>query len=155
MLQPPGMGPPPPPQAAPGYAPPPPPQQQQQQPALGTQVLQTQRSSNRIDPSQIPRPVSSPSEVQIFDTRLAGQHNKPPPAASRFLVRDWGSCSPRYIRSTLNDVPFSNELLTSSGMTLALVVSPLALPDPGDDPIAVRILVACVMFCCWTHAIKT
>ncbi|MEW5312483.1 MAG: hypothetical protein WDW38_004115 [Sanguina aurantia] len=137
MLQPLGMGPPRPPQAAPGYAPPPPPQQQQQQPALGTQMLQTQRSTNRIDPSQIPRPVSSPTEVQIFDTRLAGQHNKPPPAASRFLVRDWGSCSPRYIRSTLNDVPFSNELLTSSGMTLALVVSPLALPEPGDDPIAV------------------
>lgn len=52
-------------------------------------------------------------------------------------VRDRGSCSPRYLRSTLNHVPHSTELLTNCAMPLALVVSPLALPDPGDEPIQV------------------
>ena len=52
-------------------------------------------------------------------------------------VRDRGSCSPRYLRATLNHVPHSPELLGNAAMPLALVVSPLALPDPGDDPIQV------------------
>eukprot|EP00198_Chlamydomonas_reinhardtii_P000301 XP_001689636.1 COP-II coat subunit [Chlamydomonas reinhardtii] len=95
--------------------------------------------AGRIDPSQIPRPVAQPasSEMLVFDTRIAGGHNLPPAASSRFVVRDRGSCSPRYLRATLNHVPHSPELLGNAAMPLALVVSPLALPDPGDDPIQI------------------
>lgn len=96
-------------------------------------------AQNRIDPSQIPRPVvqQSGSEQLVFDTRVAGGHAIPPPASSRFVVRDRGSCSPRYIRATLNHVPFSADLLTNSAMPLAVVVSPLAQPDLGDEPVQV------------------
>lgn len=94
-------------------------------------------STNRIDPSQIPRPVAQPvsTEPMVFDTRMAGSHALPPPASSRFVVRDRGNCSPRYLRCTLNHVPNTPELLNNCAMPLALVVSPLALPDPGDEPI--------------------
>ncbi|GLC37974.1 hypothetical protein PLESTF_000604900 [Pleodorina starrii] len=136
-----GFMPPPPPGMPPGPPPPgmPPPQQGPPQRGSVGQVQGQATTSSRIDPSQIPRPVAQPpsSEPLVFDTRIAGGHALPPPASSRFVVRDRGSCSPRYLRSTLNHVPHSPELLTNCAMPLAVVVSPLALPDPGDDPIQI------------------
>ncbi|GFR39599.1 hypothetical protein Agub_g59 [Astrephomene gubernaculifera] len=133
MPPPPGMpmGPPPPTtMAPPQHAPP-------QRPAVPQTPQASGGGPSRIDPTQIPRPVAQPSstELLVFDTRMAGAHAVPPPASSRFIVRDRGSCSPRYVRATLNHVPHSPELLSNCAMPLALVVSPLALPDPGDDPI--------------------
>jgi hypothetical protein len=43
------------------------------------------------------------------------------------------------MRATLNTVPATNDLLATAAMPLALVVSPLALQDDGDDPIQVRL----------------
>jgi protein transport protein SEC24 len=54
------------------------------------------------------------------------------------VVHDRGSCGPRYIRSTLNYIPFTHDLLNNSAMPLAVVISPMALPHPKDDPIPVR-----------------
>ncbi|KAI8470003.1 MAG: Sec23/Sec24 trunk domain-containing protein [Monoraphidium minutum] len=98
-----------------------------------------QGMQSRIDPSQIPRPVAAHQgpEPIVFHTRLGGAHQNPPPSTSRYIVRDCGSASPRLLRATLNTVPFSPELLNSSGMPLAVVVQPMALPDPADDPVAV------------------
>jgi len=53
------------------------------------------------------------------------------------VVRDRGSAGPRYMRATLNQVPFSADLLNNSAMPLAVCISPLALPDPNDDQIQV------------------
>lgn len=94
-------------------------------------------STNRIDPSQIPRPVAQTAELVVFETRSGGVHNVPPPSASRFIVRDRGSCSPRYMRATLNNVPATNDLILSSAMPFAICLQPLALPDPADDPVQV------------------
>ncbi|KAL6760997.1 hypothetical protein V8C86DRAFT_991602 [Haematococcus lacustris] len=94
-------------------------------------------SSNRIDPSQIPRPAPLPTATILFDTRVAGQHAMPPPAASRFAVRDCGSAGPRYLRSSLNQVPHSQDLLNNSQMPFAVIISPMALPDPADSPLQV------------------
>jgi hypothetical protein len=93
---------------------------------------------NRIDPTQIPRPLPTGPEPFVFETRVDNQHQVPPPASSHYIVRDRGNCSPRFIRATINTVPATNDLLTTSAMPLALVVSPLALQDPADDPIQVR-----------------
>ena len=89
-------------------------------------------NSSRIDPTQIPRPQTS-SIVINFETRVDGQAALPPvccipfttfefegelsclfiksdflyfvkSATSNFIVRDMGNCSPRYMRSTLNQV---------------------------------------------------
>eukprot|EP00798_Chlamydomonas_sp_ICE-L_P015088 gene15088-21143_t len=58
-----------------------------------------------IDASQIPRPASQQASAPVlFETRVAGQHVPPPPAASRFIVRDRGSAGPRHMRSSLNQV---------------------------------------------------
>lgn len=53
-------------------------------------------------------------------------------------VRDTGDCSPRFMRSTIGCVPYQNDLLKQSAMPLALLVQPLATPQPGDDLVQVR-----------------
>lgn len=92
--------------------------------------------SSRIDPTQIPRPQLS-STMTTFETRMNNQAALPPSATSNFIVRDMGNCSPRYMRCTLNQIPCSGDLLANSSMPLALMVQPLALPHPSEEPIQV------------------
>ncbi|XP_010436286.1 PREDICTED: protein transport protein Sec24-like At4g32640 [Camelina sativa] len=90
----------------------------------------------RIDPNQIPRPGSSSSPT-VFETRQSNQANPPPPATSDYVVRDTGNCSPRYMRCTINQIPCTVDLLSTSGMQLALMVQPLAQSHPSEEPIQV------------------
>ncbi|KAL6005839.1 Protein transport protein Sec24C [Asimina triloba] len=71
---------------------------------------------SKIDPNQIPRPIPS-SSVAVFETRQQNQANIPPPATSDYIVKDSGNCSPRYMRCTINQIPCSGDLLTTSGFT--------------------------------------
>ncbi|KAL5994533.1 hypothetical protein ACLOJK_024586 [Asimina triloba] len=71
---------------------------------------------SKIDPNQIPRPIPS-SLVAVFETRQNNQANIPPPATSDYIVKDSGNCSPRYMRCTINQIPCSGDLLTTSGFT--------------------------------------
>ncbi|KAA8542857.1 hypothetical protein F0562_024009 [Nyssa sinensis] len=91
---------------------------------------------SKIDPNQIPRPIPS-SSVILHETRQGNQANPPPPATSDYIVRDTGNCSPRYLRCTINQIPCTVDLLTTSGMQLALLVQPLALPHPSEESIQV------------------
>lgn len=91
---------------------------------------------SKIDPNQIPRPVPT-SSVILYETRQGNQANLPPPATSDYIVKDTGNCSPRYMRCTINQIPCTSDLLTTSGMQLALLVQPLALPHPSEEPIQV------------------
>jgi protein transport protein SEC24 len=101
-------------------------------PATGAQTSGT----SRIDPNQIPRPLSTSTSL-IFETRADNQANLPPSATSDFIVKDTGNCSPRYMRCTVNQIPCSGDLLSTSGMPLALMVQPFALPHPSEEPIQV------------------
>ncbi|KAJ7297452.1 hypothetical protein O6H91_Y056200 [Diphasiastrum complanatum] len=94
-------------------------------------------STSRIDPNQIPRPQSSLTSSTTFETWSSNQINLPPSATSNFVVRDTGNCSPRMMRSTLYQIPCSGDLLSTSGMPLAVMVQPLALPHPLEEPIEV------------------
>ncbi|KAJ8760665.1 hypothetical protein K2173_017643 [Erythroxylum novogranatense] len=104
-------------------------------PVLG-QTGSPMAGSSKIDPNQIPRPIPS-SSVVLHDTRQGNQANPPPPATSDYIVRDTGNCSPRYMRCTINQIPCTVDLLTTSAMQLALLVQPLALPHPSEEPIQV------------------
>ncbi|KAF7809382.1 protein transport protein Sec24-like [Senna tora] len=104
-------------------------------PAVG-QTGAPMAGPSKIDPNQIPRPAPS-SSVILHETRQGNQATIPPPATSDYIVRDTGNCSPRYMRCTINQIPFTADLLTTSGMQLALLVQPLALPHPSEEPIQV------------------
>ncbi|CAI5722808.1 unnamed protein product [Hyaloperonospora brassicae] len=105
-----------------GYAP-----QQQQQPQA------SQASKQRIDPTQIPRPIVSAERVQY----IARGHTvtMPPAASSDYVCVDEGCCSPRFIRPTLNHVPSTTELLKQCGLPLAAVICPLADLHEDELPI--------------------
>ncbi|KAG9153657.1 hypothetical protein Leryth_008573, partial [Lithospermum erythrorhizon] len=90
----------------------------------------------KIDPNQIPRPFPN-SSVIIHETRQGNQANPPPPATFEHIVNDTGNCSPRYMRCTVNQIPCTTDLLNTSAMQLALLVQPLALPHPNEEPIQV------------------
>ncbi|XP_061990239.1 protein transport protein SEC24 C-like isoform X2 [Rosa rugosa] len=117
----------------------PPPMPNQSMTAISHAVGQTGApvaGPSKIDPSQIPRPVPD-SSVVLHETRQGNQANPPPPATSDYIVRDTGNCSPRNMRCTINQIPCTADLLTTSGMQLALLVQPLALPHPSEEPIQV------------------
>ncbi|KAL3504260.1 hypothetical protein ACH5RR_034101 [Cinchona calisaya] len=92
--------------------------------------------TSKIDPNQIPRPIPS-SSVLLHETRQSNQANPPPSATSDYIVRDTGNCSPRYMRCTINQVPCTIDLLNTSAMQMALLVQPLALPHPSEEPIQI------------------
>ncbi|KAL9256724.1 transport protein SEC24 C-like protein [Drosera capensis] len=115
----------------------PPPYASQSMSGMQTGIGQTggmMQAPTKIDPNQIPRPIPSQSVV-IHETRQRNQANPPPPATSEYIVRDTGNCSPRYMRCTINQIPCTADLLATSGMQLALLVQPLALPHPSEEPI--------------------
>ncbi|CAI9754037.1 unnamed protein product [Fraxinus pennsylvanica] len=91
---------------------------------------------SKIDPNQIPRPIRS-SSVIIHETRQGNQSSPPPPATSDYIVKDTGNCSPRHMRCTINQIPCTVDVLSTSSMQLALLVQPLALPHPSEEPIQV------------------
>ncbi|XP_039776873.1 protein transport protein Sec24-like CEF [Panicum virgatum] len=99
-------------------------------PHAGTQVS----TPSKIDPTQIPRPMTEASVI-IYDTRQGGQATIPPAASSEFIVKDTGNCSPRLMRCTVNQIPCTGDVLTTSAMPLALMVQPFALPHPSEEPI--------------------
>ncbi|KAL8042687.1 hypothetical protein ABFX02_09G069500 [Erythranthe guttata] len=90
----------------------------------------------KIDTTQIPR-LTSTSAVILHDTRQDNQANPPPPATSDYIVRDTGNCSPRYIRCTTHQIPCTGDILSASAVHMALLVQPLALPHPSEEPIQV------------------
>ncbi|KAB1218220.1 hypothetical protein CJ030_MR3G026100 [Morella rubra] len=92
--------------------------------------------TSKIDPNQIPRPIPSSSAI-VYETRQGNQANPPPPATSDYIVRDTGNCSPRYMRCTISQIPCTADLLTTSGMQLALLIQPLALPHLSEEPVQV------------------
>ena len=117
----------------------------------------------RIDPSQIPRPTanaaaaaaaaaSSTSSLHpvIHRTRTTPQQegggpsqdrHVPPPPTSAFAdspgvaVADGGDASFRAVRPTLQSLPRTRDLARSVEIPLAVFVTPLAAPLPGDDAI--------------------
>ncbi|XP_065854000.1 protein transport protein SEC24 B-like [Euphorbia lathyris] len=124
--QPPGM-----------YGMPPPPPLPNQMTAISPLVGQAggpMVAPSKIDPNQIPRPIPS-SSVVLHDTRQGNQANPPPPATSDYIVSDTGNCSPRYMRCTINQIPCTVDLVNTSGMQLSLLVQPLALPHPSEEPV--------------------
>ncbi|XP_042494536.1 protein transport protein Sec24-like At4g32640 isoform X2 [Macadamia integrifolia] len=123
-----------------GVAPPPPPNHPMTSMPPATSHLPVAGAPaagpSKIDPNQIPRPVPG-SSVIIFETRQGNQASVPPPATSNYIVKDTGNCSPRFMRCTINQIPCTSDLLMTSGMQLALMVQPLALPHQSEDPIQV------------------
>ena len=94
----------------------------------------------RIDPNQIPSPV----QAQLKDEALYanpeyyyGTCNTEQPlplASTSFRALDQGSSDPRFIRTTLQVVPQDHEMIRDTGLSLGLVIQPLA-SQPAETPV--------------------
>ncbi|KAL7682029.1 putative Zinc finger, Sec23/Sec24-type, sec23/Sec24, trunk domain, sec23/Sec24, helical [Plasmopara halstedii] len=93
----------------------------------------SQAPKQRIDPTQIPRPIVLTEREQY----IARGHTvtMPPAASSDYVCIDEGCCNPRFIRPTLNHVPVTQDLLKQCGLPLAAVICPLADLQEDELPI--------------------
>ena len=88
----------------------------------------------RVDANEIPRPLKPQKDI-IFTTRSGATRKVPPLSGSLFKAIDKGNCSPRLMRVTLCAVPTTKEVLGNTGIPLALVVTPFAGPENGEEPL--------------------
>ncbi|TPX40911.1 hypothetical protein SeMB42_g05818 [Synchytrium endobioticum] len=95
---------------------------------------------SRIDPNQIPSPVTVQEADQAnFEKEpyMTMSKTVPPLASSKFRAVDEGNCSPRFIRLTTYNFPTTNDLLVTSELPLGMIIQPLADLAPDEAPIKV------------------
>merc|ERR1719323_890145 len=90
-----------------------------------------------LDPDQMPSPITVIEEDQrahagYFDTKEKGA--TPPLVTTKFTVRDYGNASPRFIRSTMYNVPATPDMMKQCGVPFSLVISPFAPVEEGEHP---------------------
>jgi protein transport protein SEC24 len=93
--------------------------------------------AQRIDPNSIPRPrYTDPAHPIRYPTSGEGFH-APPHAWLDFVAEDCGNANPRYLRSTLYQVPLSKDILKETHVPMAVAVMPMAGPAAGEQPLQV------------------
>ncbi|ORX44709.1 hypothetical protein BCR36DRAFT_301198 [Piromyces finnis] len=113
-------------------------QQQQQQPPQAKPA-----SRSRIDPNQVPNPISvEEADQELYNQQpyltsqiSMPQKSMPPLVTTEVKVIDDGNCSPRFMRLTSYNIPSSEDILNSSMLPLGLIIQPLAEVPPYEEPI--------------------
>lgn len=83
----------------------------------------------KIDPNQIPSPVNLQAlDEQHYARRDYSTMSReiPPLATTNFTAIDYGNCNPRYMRSTLYNIPMSEEMLNMTRIPFGILSQPLA-----------------------------
>ncbi|KAI9496142.1 hypothetical protein BDB00DRAFT_810662 [Zychaea mexicana] len=106
-------------------------QQQQQQPS---------KPKPRIDPNQIPSPVQLRlTDEQTYQQEYYGtmSQSQLPLPTTNFRTIDQGNCNPRFMRSTVKEMPKTSDLIRDSHLPFGLTVQPLVDLHPDDESIHV------------------
>lgn len=85
--------------------------------------------ARRLDPDHMPSPIQVMQDDQsnrsgIFYTNQKGL--APPLVTTNFITQDQGNASPRYIRSSMYNVPATIDMMKQTAVPFGIVVSPLA-----------------------------
>lgn len=105
---------------------------QYSQPAYAAQQQQQQK---RLNPDQMPSPIQVIQDDQTSRSGVFYSNQKglvPPLVSTKFVVQDQGYASPRYIRSTMYNVPITNDLMKQTAVPFGLVISPMARVAEGE-----------------------
>ncbi|XP_067008422.2 protein transport protein Sec24C [Anabrus simplex] len=92
----------------------------------------------RLDPDQMPSPIQVMQDDQhnrsgVFYTNQKGL--VPPLVTTNFVTQDQGNSGPRFIRSSMYNVPATIDMMKQTAVPFGLVVSPLArLADEEYPP---------------------
>lgn len=98
---------------------------------------QPAQQQKRLDPDQMPSPIQVTQDDQRtrsgpFITNQKGL--VPPLVTTKFVVQDQGNSSPRFIRSTMYNVPITQDIMKQTGVPFSLVISPMARLEEGEYP---------------------
>lgn len=109
----------------------------QQYPGSPQYPQPTPQPQRRLDPDQMPNPIQVMSENQrtnggVFSTNQAGL--VPPLVTTKFVTQDQGQSGPRYIRSTMYNVPVNSDMMKQAAVPFSLIISPLAKIVENEYP---------------------
>ncbi|KAL8800076.1 MAG: hypothetical protein Q9200_007361 [Gallowayella weberi] len=97
-------------------------------------------SQGKVDPEQIPsipRLRDGAAQYYLENVYPTMEQHLPPPAAVPFVAHDQGNSSPKFARLTLNNIPSTQEALTSTALPLGIVLQPLAPLQDGEQAVPV------------------
>lgn len=89
----------------------------------------------RLDPDQMPNPIQVMTENQRsvtgpFITNEIG--GIPPLVTTKFVTHDQGNSGPRFIRSTMYNVPATPDMIKQTSVPFSLIISPFAETAEGE-----------------------
>lgn len=89
----------------------------------------------RLDPDQMPNPIQVMTENQRsitgpFVTNEIGA--VPPLVTTKFTTHDQGNSGPRFIRSTMYNVPATPDMIKQTSVPFSLIISPFAETGEGE-----------------------
>ncbi|KAJ3185503.1 COPII coat Sec23p-Sfb3p heterodimer component [Geranomyces variabilis] len=93
---------------------------------------------SRIDPNQVPSPITAQEADQVLYEESAFStmsKSVPPLASTKFRAIDDVNCNPRFIRLTTYNIPCTEELTNTTSIPLGMIVQPLAELAPDEEPI--------------------
>ncbi|KEG01672.1 protein transport protein Sec24B, putative [Plasmodium vinckei vinckei] len=94
------------------------------------------KTYNRIDMNKIPRPIINFQDkknkacLKIFETC---KYISPPSFYQPFISVDTGKADPRFIKSTLYQIPIFSETLNLSKIPFGIIVNPFACLNDGEN----------------------
>ncbi|KAM5365908.1 hypothetical protein ACJZ2D_010741 [Fusarium nematophilum] len=112
-------------------------------PSVGEGFVDTAAVSTtgpKVSPDDMPSVPASRDVVQQYylkNVYPTFERHVPPPATVSFVAHDQGNSSPKYTRLTLNNIPATSEALQATGLSLGLLLQPLAPLQPGEAEIPV------------------
>ncbi|XP_060569226.1 protein transport protein Sec24C-like [Ruditapes philippinarum] len=96
-----------------------------------------QPPQKKLDPDQMPSPIQVIEDDKrnrsgVFNTASKG--GVPPLVTTQFTTQDQGNCNPRFLRSTMYNVPCTSDMLKNSHIPFALTISPFAKLQDDENP---------------------
>jgi len=102
-----------------------------------SQPMQPPQQQRRLDPDQMPSPIQVIDDDRrnrsgVFQTNTKG--SVPPLVTTNFMTQDQGNANPRFIRSTMYNIPCTADMLKNSHIPFALSVTPFAEVGSQEQP---------------------
>ncbi|KAJ4215330.1 COPII coat Sec23p-Sfb3p heterodimer component [Fusarium solani] len=97
-------------------------------------------SGPKVSPDDMPSVPASRDVIQqhyLKNVYPTFERHVPPPATVSFVAYDQGNSSPKYTRLTLNNIPATSEALQATGLTLGMLLQPLAPLQAGETDIPI------------------
>eukprot|EP00752_Nemacystus_decipiens_P016511 g14759.t1 len=89
----------------------------------------------KINPEQIPRPIVGGKAV-TYRTCTPPSVQMPPTPSSNYVALDEGNCSPRFMRSTMAQLPMTADAMGACKIPMAVAIQPMALVGPEERSVA-------------------